>query len=512
MGGLGRDFNGISDATLNQSLAVLKEAVDANVAGSVAVPHEKSVAGIGVILEIVNDLWNSAIRWIPRTDPLSIDLDGDGIDTVSLQAGALFDSSTSGSAYAGSVDQSPGIGLVQDTFHNQFTDSMVIAADVAALPNVEGSGRVRDLQQAASLATTQGRALKATLGTFNAAITYSAQRAQVDTLLLQWANTSDLKPKLEQRNSKITGVWRDAAQQAEWGPKLHILEAFNGRYFFNLPGEAGTTGHGGAVAGLSLNTPDANGRRIGTMALAAPQVMALQQSYDALKESVYTSLVLQTRLKPWLDSIQLKVTELGIAFDLTPLHTLIDTRLSANLHNGLADLIEFGKYAQPMLRGIGFDAWSKVESILRSTAMTPAISTLMSEMDVRLLGVGNDTCLLSKGDGQDSVRPPAHDATLDQLSNPVQLKAGVLPTEVTLSTSCNRLLAKIYAASDLVLVEHFLHEDQSANLDNPLQQIQFSDGRVWNLSAIFSRAFAGMSDVDETCNMLNAESLNEVGF
>jgi Ca2+-binding RTX toxin-like protein len=79
---------------------------------------------------------------------------------------------------------------------------------------------------------------------------------------------------------------------------------------------------------------------------------------------------------------------------------------------------------------------------------------------------------------------------------------------VTLGTSGSRLLIKINGTTDQVLVENFLHEDNTANAYNPLQQIKFSDGTVWNLSAILTRVFAGTAGVDDTYGTLNAETIN----
>ncbi|MCQ8129935.1 hypothetical protein [Methylomonas rivi] len=39
-------------------------------------------------------------------------------------------------------------------------------------------------------------------------------------------------------------------------------------------------------------------------------LIGLQRSYDSLKESVYSSLVMQTRLKPYLDAVGLQVDTL----------------------------------------------------------------------------------------------------------------------------------------------------------------------------------------------------------
>jgi hypothetical protein len=49
-----------------------------------------------------------------------------------------------------------------------------------------------------------------------------------------------------------------------------------------------------------------------------PQSNYLHASYDQLRESVYSALALQTRLKPYLDAIQITLNANGeVAFDFT---------------------------------------------------------------------------------------------------------------------------------------------------------------------------------------------------
>ena len=63
----------------------------------------------------------------------------------------------------------------------------------------------------------------------------------------------------------------------EWNEKLTILERFNGRTFNPVP----------------------SGSRAITVNLWTVKQNLLQQSYEVLKGSVYQSLALQTRLKPY---------------------------------------------------------------------------------------------------------------------------------------------------------------------------------------------------------------------
>jgi hypothetical protein len=57
----------------------------------------------------------------------------------------------------------------------------------------------------------------------------------------------------------------------------------------------------------------------GVVQFSAEQGELINQAYDALKTSVYGALVVQTRLKPYLDSIELVIDEAGVRFDTTAL-------------------------------------------------------------------------------------------------------------------------------------------------------------------------------------------------
>jgi hypothetical protein len=129
-------------------------------------------------------------------------------------------------------------------------------------------------------------------------------------------------------NNALDQTYRDTI--AHWDQVIHTLEAFNGRYFFNLPSE-GTSG--GAKTGLTFVAASTAGASTGggtieigdplkTLAISYNQTQLdfLQKSYDrqgipfrddALLDSIYDGLLLQTRLKPYLDAVNLAVTEVA---------------------------------------------------------------------------------------------------------------------------------------------------------------------------------------------------------
>jgi hypothetical protein len=226
----------------------------------------------------------------------------------------------------GQVGQMADIDLVEDSFHREFTDEVPLAEGVAALPEMGGSGLVRDLREAASLSPE----LKDLLAQYSQAGTREAQRALLDQMLDAWADTSGLKEHIQERASweytvayqafgsdtrMVDGPFGQvqnpdwAEIQAAWEQKLHVLEAFNGRYFFRLPNE--TESSGGAVFGLGTEPADESGVAKININLSQDQVNLLNQSYAALKESVYASLLLQTRFKPLMDQVELVIEKTG---------------------------------------------------------------------------------------------------------------------------------------------------------------------------------------------------------
>jgi hypothetical protein len=198
----------------------------------------------------------------------------------------------------GSIGTTGDINLAADTFHREFTSTLDTTA-VAALPDMQGSGVLRDLRQAA----TQSATLQNLLTQYSAATTREAQLALLDQLLDAWADTGGMAESLDARvdampegeilygmpipytttyrsfgslqrsftpmtelsmevqanywtlndprithdvdNPFLSAEFRQSI--AEWTQKMHILESFNGRYFFGLPGQLQDTG---AVNGM----------------------------------------------------------------------------------------------------------------------------------------------------------------------------------------------------------------------------------------------------------------------
>jgi hypothetical protein len=274
---------------------------------------------------------------------------------------------TSGST--GTVGSLADINLASDTFHRSFTDTIPLTPETEALPDMQGSGVVRDLREAASILTTQGSALSALLTQYAAADTRSAQLAQLDELLIAWGATSgmaDMATRAAEHGYGFTSTL-DTTHLA----RLTALEQFNGRGFYRLPWEEQT--NQGGVTGMSITT-DGNGQpQINVW--NGGQVAVLDQAWNSLRQSVYDGLLLQTRLKPYVDAISLTLDESGISMDLTATAAAFEARFDVASDEAVRDLLDLQRISGAELNGMGWDGYGQLRGWLAGAA--PATQTAL---------------------------------------------------------------------------------------------------------------------------------------
>jgi hypothetical protein len=212
------------------------------------------------------------------------------------------------------AEQLADIDLASNPFFSEFADHVPLTVEAESLPDMNGAGQVRDLREAASLDTAAGRALAAQLAAYAADPTRGGQLARLDGLVKTWADTSTMATTATGAFAGVNlslgfeGVGAGTPAYQAWLDKLTLLERFNGQTFLPVPA-AGTT--------LAIN-------------FYGTREALLDHSYQSLKDSVYAALVIQTRLKPYLDSIELNITDTGIVLDYTPMMARLDTLKSAD--------------------------------------------------------------------------------------------------------------------------------------------------------------------------------------
>lgn len=327
-----------------------------------------------------------------------------------------------------------------DTVDTKFAEEIEVPEALKSLPTMQGSGNVRELHQSAA----QSGAVAGLLSQFQSASTRTEQKTVLEQLITAWAGTSNMAKSLEER---AAGQYRiqyeafgnvrrsssiDAAAFAsassgspatggalmsddggsylteeyrqlitDWNRKIHVLEAFNGQHFFNLPQQPSQTS--GARWGFSVSS----GSRSGSGAAAVvslptlkiqysqTQLDLLDQAYESLTESVYASLVMQTRLKPYLDQIELVINDDGLSLNANQLNqTLADKRVS-DPENALADLLDLDRYAGSILAGTNWEGLTQFDSMVEALPDTPSIAALLAEFNVQVLTGGDDSVSLS---------------------------------------------------------------------------------------------------------------------
>ncbi|MDD2780867.1 calcium-binding protein [Sulfuricurvum sp.] len=371
----------------------------------------------------------------------------------------------------GTTGEAGNLNFDQNSFYREFTDPLPLTDTALALPDMQGSGMVRDLREASTLSA----GITTTLQSMSTYETHDQMMAKIDTLLSQWAETSSMATSVQlaasnhdvlvyvptQSSEDFNLYYKmnvDSASNGEEGVHLviyteeeqsryqyllaeqaritriiSILERFNAETFVRIEDDKATGGTG-TISMTVKDSGDSSGSgaflsfdpRV-FVGLSAAQVSFLDQSYAALKQSVYDGLVLQTRLSGYMDAINLTITEYGIGIDISGVIALLDERKNTNIINIIIDCAELNKYMSSNLAAIDptatvmLDTWFKSleneeisvtasEQQLINTVIGSSYQIGMDTNDILTTGArddivlglsGNDT--INAGGGDDTV-------------------------------------------------------------------------------------------------------------
>ncbi len=167
--------------------------------------------------------------------------------------------------------------------------------------------------------------------------------------------------------------------------RLGVLEVFNGTRFFDTTVTSGNGGGGisagggggGGGSGILMPATPQNPRVEWIVTFSEQQIGFINQAYGALRDSVYGALVMQTRLRPYLDAIELVIDEQGIRFDTASLAALLESRHAGNERDAILDLVDLNLHAGPTLRAVGFDGLATLGQWIGAL---PADSALRAEL------------------------------------------------------------------------------------------------------------------------------------
>jgi hypothetical protein len=317
------------------------------------------------------------------------------------------------------------INLADNPFFREFTDTIPLTDEAAALPDMQGSGALRDLQESASLSPD----LIPAVSTYAAAPTKAEQLAQIDQLIGQWANSTSFQTSIEaaephgyELNYLVPGLSaadlnpgflavsvgsgsggnstgfvesedpgaaarlaEQLAQQQKTTKLIAVLERFNGQTFVNLQPEGVETGAGVLISAVESLSSTRNHRGASTQSffggikrvylpLSATQIDFLEQAYTALRQSIYDGLLMQTRLKPYTDALSVTVTdEAGVEIDFSSTDALFEARYQQAPAEAVRDLLDMQRVAGAGYNSVGWDGLNQLRGWLQDATINPTL-------------------------------------------------------------------------------------------------------------------------------------------
>ncbi|WP_169730128.1 calcium-binding protein [Chitinimonas koreensis] len=359
-------------------------------------------------------------------------LDAHGVASISLHSSLQDRNLGNGNVilYGGEYTRTDGstgltnaLNLGQDTFHREYVDPLPISEAAAALPDLQGSGQVRDLREAMS----QSPQLLALVQRFAQATSSSEQAALVGQIVLAWGETSPLQGgqdgfmqwqdghayRLTYADRDVVLTVRDGQDHAVL-PYVETLERFNGRTLVSGPGEndpftwngllpLGTSSNNGSIADLTYYG-----------LIERPQLDLLMQAWRSLAGSVYQALAVQTRQADWFDQVELVFDETGVRMDFGRLDAQIAAAAEVDAAGALLDLLTFvSAHGGDNLAHMGWDYRSTLARVA-TQADPAALADLQLDLnEFDLAGVNGATGPLQGGAGQDALFGAAGHDTLE---------------------------------------------------------------------------------------------------
>ncbi|WP_137975166.1 calcium-binding protein [Pseudomonas sp. F(2018)] len=303
-----------------------------------------------------------------------------------------------GAGVTGNVGVTGDVYFEDNPFYREFADRIEIPAELAGVADMRGSGAVRDLREAAVTSSE----LQGSLAAYSAAGTRLEQQALLNGLVRAWADSANFRTFDERVSDLAEGKVYDIEFSYSWEidrrPELaggsngggggtgggyigipeggqqdpsptaeqlkkkellemvRVLEVFNGRYFFDFKPttDDGADGEVGIsfIAGSQRRTGSAGG---GSLALGATfylteedftfapnQERSIRAAYQSLMDSVYNALLLQTRLKPYLDEVSLVLGSAGVTLQFDGVLDKLAQAHGSSPVNSVVDALELG--------------------------------------------------------------------------------------------------------------------------------------------------------------------------
>ena len=298
----------------------------------------------------------------------------------------------------GTTGTAVNLNLAVNGFFRQFTNPVTLTDEAKKLPEVSGSGALRDLREAMSGST----ALADLVSAYAKETSYAKRTTQLDALLTAWVGTSTLQTTRDRAtangftliymvpgqsmwdflNGATTAQQRTLmARQRRLVGLIEKLERLNGAPFVHISGSGVTLGNGNKV-GLTSSSQDAT-QKYAFVRVSQHQINLLEQSYEQFKRAAYIELVKQTRLDRYNDRILVTVNRQGeLALDFSAMNALIDSRYKSNPTETLADLIELVRYFGPALAAAGWNGFDLLRARVTAAEDKKAEEKVLTDLNV----------------------------------------------------------------------------------------------------------------------------------
>ncbi|WP_320442707.1 calcium-binding protein [Herbaspirillum sp. alder98] len=298
------------------------------------------------------------------------------IKTIQLQAinankwlgnGNMQRANASFSRLDGSVGTVSNLDLATDSFQRIFTTSIARSNDAAFLPDLRGSGRVRDLSEAISLSPTLTKIMQKY-------VALSGRQEQInllDEFIESWAETSDMKSLRMQASEHaahgtileyhLDGIQNDTKETSNFLLKLGIVERFMGFTYRSGRGQVNTENMKGDERNLIVR-------------FSARQIENITTAYERFKGDIYESLVPMTRLRRYYFAL----LSGSINSDFSELENAFSQAIKIDKLLGIADVLEFiGGISRTRFTNSGWDYQRfLIDQLRNSTSQTEQRMTL----------------------------------------------------------------------------------------------------------------------------------------
>jgi Ca2+-binding RTX toxin-like protein len=513
-------------------------------AGELSSLSSNSIVSIGVNASAVrNDLGNGNIQ----------------------TAAGTFTRSNGTTGTTGETDSATAnLDLLVNTFYREFTDHITLTDQAKALPELKGSGQVRDLSEAISLSSTLGDYVQ----TYSEQTTRDAQISRLDGFIEQWANTSSMKSLKAQADAlagngvsltyNLAGLTAGSAEYNAFIQKLGVVERFMGFTYGGANGQARFTALDSSSGNLTVN-------------LAAEQISNISLAYDRFKTDIYESLLTRTRLEPYVLAMAQGISwdDTSAWIDSSIFEQTVQTAIDADPRNGLIDLIEFtSAIGKQTLDGMNWDIQNYIIDQINSNPELGAFTEELSSWTVRfaaatehnvtgtsradfLVGTDGNDYLYGRDDndvilgksGNDTLYGEAGNDTLDggtgndtlnggtgadtykfgfgygqdtvynydadgvgNSADTILLGNGITTTGVKLTRSSDDLIISLVGRDDTLRVQSYFNTDGNSNY--ALENLKFADGTIWDINTIKTKVMAGTSGDDTLYGYATADTIN----